>query len=119
MSFKDSQGERYSKANIDANIRVAKSLFISDAIDEGKQYCWACGTTNERLSCSHIISVNECQNDGKCEVAWFAGNLQLECIPCHRETENRNFGHHANYRYKMAFIKAYELRKIRGIQKVD
>jgi len=113
MSFKTSDGERLSKANIDANIRVAKSLFVSDALDEGRNYCWACGTTQERLSCSHIISVNQCQNDGKPEVAWEQDNLQLECLKCHAETERRMMGHHANYRYKLEFIRKYNLRKLR------
>ncbi len=112
MSFKDSKGNRYSKSNIDTNIRVAKSLFVQDAIDEGKQYCWACGKTWERLSCSHIISVNDCQNDGKCEGAWDKANLQLECLKCHAETENRNFGHHKNSKYKSDFIARYEYLKL-------
>ncbi len=105
-TFKTSKGERLSKANIDANIRVAKSVFIAENTD--KQYCWACGTTCEKLSCSHIISVNRCQNDGRTEIAWSIENLQLECIPCHLQTETRNFKHHANYRVKQKIIDWYE-----------
>ncbi len=85
-TFKTSKGERLSKANIDANIRVAKSVFCMENVD--KQYCWTCGTTCEKLSCSHIISVNRCQNDGKSEAAWDTDNLEFLCIPCHVDYES-------------------------------
>lgn len=108
-TFEASNGTRYSKANVDVNIRVAKSEFIAANLD--KQYCWACGTTQSKLSISHIISVNQCQNDGMCNVTWEKDNFQLECISCHNETESRRIGHHANYNYKYQYIKKYELRK--------
>jgi len=85
-TFQTSSGERLSKANIDANIRVAKSVFITE--NQDKQYCWACGKSNVRLSCSHIISVNKCQNEGKCEAAYDTNNLELLCIDCHLDYES-------------------------------
>lgn len=105
-TFSTSTGERLSKANIDANIRVAKSVFVSENLD--RQYCWACGSTQARLTCSHIISVNQCQNDGRAEIAWCRENLAMECISCHLQTETRNFNHHANARTKKDFIEFYE-----------
>ena len=109
MSFKTSEGERVTKTFIDGQIRKTKKQFVDDAKDEGKEYCWACGTTNDRLTCSHIISVNDCQNDGRTEIAYLYDNLQLECISngCHMETETGNISHHANARYKKEFIERY------------
>ena len=109
MSFKDSAGERWTKTAIDHKIREAKQQFKEDAESEGRsRYCWACGHVKTDLTCSHIISVDKCQKDGRCEEAWNTDNIQIECIDCHRETENRTFDHHANARYKRNFIEHYE-----------
>jgi hypothetical protein len=112
-TFESSDGERYSKPNIDANIRVAKSEFVYENLD--KQYCWACGKSGDRrLSISHIVSVNQCQNDAMCNVAWEKENFQLECLNgCHQQTETRTWGHHANFFYKREYLKKYERRKKR------
>jgi hypothetical protein len=110
-TFEASNGERYSKPNIDANIRVAKSEFISDNLD--RQYCWSCGTTNAKLSISHIVSVNQCQNDAMCNVSWEKENFQFECNMCHLQTETRAWGHHSNFLYKREYLKKYERRKKR------
>lgn len=112
MSFKTSSGERLSKTTIDSRIRAAKKEFTDEAIEEGKAFCWSCGHTKERLSCSHIISVNNCQNDSRCEVAYLKDNLQLECLSCHSETERGLIDHHANSRYKKEFIKKYHNNEI-------
>jgi 5-methylcytosine-specific restriction endonuclease McrA len=106
-TFKTSEGERLSKTTIDSLIRKAKKALTDEAVEEGKAYCWSCGTTKDRLSCSHIISVNKCQDDGKTEFAYDTDNLQLECIPCHLQTESGTIDHHANARYKKEFIERY------------
>jgi hypothetical protein len=112
MSFTNSAGERLTKTYIDGQIRKAKALFTDEAIEEGRNYCWSCGTTMDRLSCSHIISVNKCQNDGRAEVAYLTDNLQLECISCHMETERGTIDHHANASYKKQFIEMYNNREL-------
>jgi hypothetical protein len=106
-SFKTEAGERVTKTFIDHKVRETKAVFVSDAIDEGRNYCWSCGRTDTRLSCSHIISVNDCQNDGRADKAWDYDNLQLECLECHAETERGVFGHHANASYKFNYIENY------------
>jgi hypothetical protein len=112
MSFRDSSGERYHKNNIDANIRIAKQMFGLD--NEDKKYCWACGRGDRHISCSHIISVNNCQNDGMVEYAWDKANLQYECVEkCHLETEIRNMNHHKNADYKWDYIRKYNRHKIK------
>jgi hypothetical protein len=111
-TFKTSEGERLSKTTIDSLIRKAKKALTDEAVEEGKAYCWSCGTTKDRLSCSHIISVNKCQNDGMAEVAYLTDNMQLECLLCHAETERGTIDHHANASYKKKFIEMYNNRKV-------
>jgi 5-methylcytosine-specific restriction endonuclease McrA len=83
-----SNGDRILRANMESNIRVQKSLFVSDCQDNGTCYCWDCGTTNDRLTCSHIVSVARCVSEGKAEQSWNVANLELLCIGCHRKWEN-------------------------------
>jgi len=105
-TFQTSTGERLTKAEINANIEETKLVLNSE--NEDKQYCWSCGTSQDRLTWSHIISVNKCQNDGRTEIAWHKGNMQRECLSlCHLQTEVRNISHHANYRYKKTYIENY------------
>ena len=111
-TFQTSEGERLSKTTIDGLIRKAKKAFCDMKDDEGIMYCEACGTTSERLTCSHIISVNDCQNDGRCEVAFDVDNLQRECLTCHAQTELGTIDHHDNARYKKEFIQRYNNREI-------
>lgn len=87
-TFKQSNGERITKANIDANIRVAKSLFVDRCCYHEQLYCWDCGKNWWKMSVSHIVSVNKCQNDGKVEQAWNLENFEWLCIPCHQKWEN-------------------------------
>lgn len=111
-TFKTSEGERLTKTFIDGQIRKAKKVFIEQKEDEGIVYCESCGATNKRLSCSHIISVDQCQKDGRSEFAFDVENLQLECVPgCHEETERGTISHHANCRYKKEFIEQYNESK--------
>ena len=107
MSFKTSQGERLTKKQIDTLIRRCKEEFIRICEYSDTNYCEACGMTSAKLTCSHIISVNKCQNDGKTEFAYDTDNLQLECITCHLQTESGTIDHHANARYKKEFIDRY------------
>lgn len=110
-TFELSTGERMSKANIDANIRHAKSLVVSQAQSDDRVYCWSCGSTRDRLTCSHIISVNKCQNDGMAEWAWKIENIELLCIRCHVQTELRNYEGQATAKEKMRVVRAYEFAK--------
>ncbi len=110
MSFKTTDGERLTKTFIDGQIRKAKQEFLKQCEHSDIAYCQACGASNKRLSCSHIISVNDCQNDGRSEIAFDVENLQLECYGengCHEETERGTIDHHANARYKKDFIEKY------------
>jgi len=110
-TFQTSDGERLEKSVIDYRIKKAKDNFKREAVLDGKAYCWACGHTGVHLSASHIISVNNCQNDGMTEWAWREDNLELVCHTCHIQTETRQFNNHANANYKHKLINEYEREK--------
>lgn len=113
MSFKTSEGERLTKTFIDGQIRKAKKEFTNQRDSDGIMYCEACGDPGKRLSVSHIVSVNDCQNDGMAEYAFDVDNMQRECLDCHSETELGTIMHHANFRIKMQFIEHYnEIKSI-------
>jgi len=116
-TFQTSEGERLEKSVIDYRIKKAKHEFAVNAEIEAP-YCWACERPSAHLTISHIISVNNCQNDGMTEWAWNKDNFQLECTDykCHEQTEIRKFDHHANANYKHKLIEQYEREKrSRGI----
>jgi len=109
MSFKNSSGERWTKTAIDHKIREAKREFTDKNDWDGLNFCWACGhTQGKKLTVSHIISVNKCQNDSRCDQAWNKDNFQLECMECHMETERGTIDNHKNKEYKLSFIEQYE-----------
>ena len=113
MSFKTSTGERLSKTTIDNRIRQAKATFKALKESEGINYCEGCGTNQDRIDCSHIVSVNDCQNDGMAEFAFDIRNLSFDCrSKCHPETERGTIEKHLNRDYKLEFIEFYnDLKK--------
>lgn len=106
-TFRTSEGERLTKTTIDNLIRKAKTAFCLQREYDEIMYCEACGTTSDRLDCSHIVSVDDCQKDGMTEFAFSVDNMQRECRKCHMETERGTIDHHANYRAKIDFIEHY------------
>lgn len=87
-SYSSSDGTRYKKSVIDNKVKKAKRQFLEDFRDEhGYHYCEHCKRSDKKLSCSHIVSVDQCQKAGKCEVAWDTYNLLLLCLVCHANDE--------------------------------
>lgn len=87
-TYSDSNGKRWTKAQIDIKVKQAKQQLIEDL---EYPHCKSCGrSSGVRLDCSHIISVKEAQESGKCELAWDIGNLELLCRDCHMKHENLN-----------------------------
>lgn len=84
-TYYTSDGIGISKPAIDQRIRRAKEEFIEHLRCEGKLYCDECGTTGDRLSVSHTISVNDAQKTRRTELAWDIDNFRLLCIPCHQK----------------------------------
>jgi len=87
-SYKTSDGETITKRQIDNNIKKAKKEFLRVFFDKwGYYFCERDLTTNTRLDCSHIISVRECQDSGKSDLAYDLDNLELLSREAHNQLE--------------------------------
>ena len=85
-TYETSKGERYSKGKIDRNIRYAKAQKLKEFKNaNGYYFCEDCKTSQGYIDCSHDISVYECQNSRRTELAWDVNNITLRCRDCHRK----------------------------------
>ena len=89
-TFKTSLGETITKGKIDRNVRKAKDIKLRQfSNDHGFYYCEECATSQGRIDCSHTISVSECQNSGRSELAWDITNIKLRCRDCHNKLDSK------------------------------
>ena len=86
-TYKTSNGKRINKSVIDLRVKNAKQIKLS--LMDGF-FCQYCGTTGYRLDMSHKISVKECQESGRSEIAYDLDNLELLCRSCHMEFEKQS-----------------------------
>ena len=88
--FKTSDGNRITKRQIDLNVRKAKFKKLNSFLDEHDFiFCEKCKKSNSApYDCAHTISVNECQNSGRSELAWDIGNIQILCRSCHKKHDS-------------------------------
>jgi hypothetical protein len=87
-TYSTSDGERLAKSTIDARIRKAKQQFLEDFRDEhGYHFCEHCKRSDKTLSCSHIVSVDQCQKAGMSEISYDVNDLELLCLSCHAKAE--------------------------------
>lgn len=112
-----SWGDRIDSTTLEKRIRVAKQKFIAELQDLGMvARCMAKGhnVQDERLDCSHIISVDRCKKMGKAELAYDTSNLQLESRSEHLiwesgssiERQQQN-----NYELKMDYLEKHDREK--------
>ncbi len=85
-TYRTSTGERVTQSQIDGNIRKAKSEFILEV----EPFCSNCGTTGNRLTISHTLSVDKCKKLGLSDLTWDKNNFNLECMDCHMIWEHSN-----------------------------
>ena len=90
--YKTSQGEYMNKDYIDRKIREAKAKLISKHIDEyGYVFCVKCKRSDvPPYDCSHIISVKECQETERSELAFSLDNIEILCRKCHQKKDGLN-----------------------------
>lgn len=84
--FRTSDGDKVTKAEIDRNVRKAKAQKLANYTEEhGYIFCEDCGRNDcLPVDCSHDISVSECQNSGRSELAWDVENITLRGRKCHQ-----------------------------------
>lgn len=88
--YKTSSGERIAKSVIDSRVRKAKKEKIDCQLEEfGYNFCEECRiSSGTYLDCSHDISVDKCQKEGKTELAYDVDNITIRCRKCHRKHDN-------------------------------
>ena len=89
-SYKTSDGERLDKSTIDYRVREAKKKKVDNQQEEhGYNFCEECLiSSGVYLDCSHDISVDKCQKEGKTELAYDVDNITIRCRNCHRKHDN-------------------------------
>ena len=94
-SFWMSNGERVKKSIIDRRVREAKKKILDAQMEEhGHNFCTICeiNSNNAIIDCAHIMSVDDCQNNGMAEVAWDLDNINPMCRACHRKHDRTTIG---------------------------
>jgi hypothetical protein len=92
-SYKCSNGDKISKKNIDKKVFEAKKNTLKQQKEEyGYNFCEDCKNngTNTFLDCSHTISVDKCQKEGKSELTWDLNNIKIRCRECHQKLDKTN-----------------------------
>lgn len=86
-TYRTSTGERLEKSTIDFRIREAKKKKLEIFLDEhGYFFCEECGRNDcVPVDCSHDVSVKECQESGKSEMAYDVNCITLRGRPCHNK----------------------------------
>ncbi len=99
-SYKTSTGERVTKKKIDHRVMWAKKAAIEKQFNEfGYNFCSNvdCKNPNQGpFDCAHIVSVNECQKQGKSELAWDIKNIKVLCRVCHQAHDGLNLKFKSN-----------------------
>ena len=89
-TYKTSSEKRVKKSTIDHKIRIAKQNVVLKQIEQfGYNFCIECDST-KFLDCSHRISVDKCQKEGRSELAWDEDNIDILCRECHRKRDKLN-----------------------------
>lgn len=83
--YRTSTGEKIAKSTIDSRIRKAKAEKLEQFYEEhGYYFCEDCEKNDcVPIDCSHDLSVDQCQKQGRTELAWNVGNLTLRGRRCH------------------------------------
>lgn len=86
-TYRCSDGTRISQSTLDYRIRKAKAKKLKHAIEKyGYIFCEKCKRNDcKPVDCSHIVSVQNCKDNGTTEKAYDVENLQLLGRKCHQQ----------------------------------
>jgi hypothetical protein len=91
--YKTTTGEKFTTAQIETKMRVAKAKALEKQFDEfDYNFCEQCGrnASGTRLDCSHDISVKKAKENGQSEQCWNVGNITILCRDCHQKKDGLN-----------------------------
>ena len=95
-TYSTSGGTRLTRSQIESRIRAAKSTVIDrQLLSHGYNFCEECGVNasgGEPLDCAHDVSVKECLESGRAELAYDTMNIEVLCRPCHRKKDKTFLG---------------------------
>lgn len=93
-TYSTSKGLRLTRSQIENKIREAKALKLEQMRDDYDYiFCEDCGRSSGlRFDCSHEISVKECLESGKAELAYDVDNIKVRCRKCHQKHDNNIIG---------------------------
>jgi len=85
-TFLTSNGVRFTRRQIEVKIREAKRNVIDEQLSiHGYNFCAGCASNDcKPLDVSHVVSVKECLEGGRAELAWDTDNMQVFGRNCHR-----------------------------------
>lgn len=85
-SYSTSTGERLSNSVIERRMVIAKKQLLENQFNEhGYNFCEQCGiSSGTYLDCSHDISVKKAKEDGRAELCYKVGNMNVLCRKCHQ-----------------------------------
>jgi len=90
-----SQGDKISKAAIDAKVRKAKQHALEIQFnDYGYNFCTHClKSSGVYLDCSHQVSVDQAQKTRRAELAYDPNNIDILCRECHQHRDKLDLWH--------------------------
>jgi hypothetical protein len=88
--YHTSDGKRVGRTYVDYQIRKAKERKLAIQMeDQGFNCCQTCKRNDDQpIDCAHIISVKECLESGRSELAWSLDNIIIEGRSCHKIRDN-------------------------------
>ena len=91
-TYKCSDGTRVTQSQIDARIRKTKAQLVQNQFDEyGYNFCTKCCKNDcKPIDCSHNVSVKDCKEQGRTELAWNINNMELIGRIHHKEKDGLN-----------------------------
>lgn len=93
-TYKMSDGNPVTKYRIDQLVRATKKMLLEHQREAyGYNFCETCGRNDDvPIDCAHIVSVKECQESGRAELAWDITNMVVEGRECHKKRDNLRIG---------------------------
>jgi len=85
-TYGTSNGERLTTPEIERRIRQAiKMLLEIQFIDYGYNFCEHCKSNEDKpIDVSHTISRKKAKEEGRAEMLWDLGNLEILGRKCHK-----------------------------------
>lgn len=96
--YRCSDGSKVTQDQIDRKIRKAKAKKLQIFLEEnGYIYCEECEKNNcKPVDCSHDVSVQDCKDFGRTELAWDVDNITLRGRSCHGKYDKLNVQWNSN-----------------------